>query len=233
MKILAVDDDPDVLEILKGGLQGEPRGSVELDVCETVREARAGIASGVYDVIILDIAFPDGSGLELLGELRAAGDLTPVLMLTSLVAEADIVRGLEAGADDYVTKPFQLSELRARISALVRRGRSTVLSFDDLELDRIRRTVTRDAVPINLTPIQFKLLETLVGNAGELLSTDELRRRVWGMDFDPGTTLVRTHISQLRAKLEAGGGTRIIGNVPGEGYGMMETPSVPRADTSR
>lgn len=224
MKILAVDDDLEVLRILREGLVGEPGGSVELDVCETAWGARECFASGTYDVILLDISLPDGSGLELVGELRAAGDLTPVLMLTSLAAEADIVLGLEAGADDYLTKPFHLSELGARLSALVRRGRSTVLRFDDVELDRVRRTVTRHGVPIRLTPIECKLLETLMIEPGEVTSPKALLRRVWGLEIDPGTSLVRTFITQLRAKLEAHGGARIIGNVPREGYRMIEVP---------
>ncbi len=180
---------------------------------------------GTYDVIVLDVNLPDIGGLEVAQRLRAAGDLTPIQMLTGRAEEEDVVHGLGAGADGYLTKPFSPDTLVAHIRALQRRGAmdpKRVLQFGDVEMDLTSREVHRGGRPIRLTNLEFKLLAALLKRAGEVASTEVLRREVWGLDFDPGTGLVKVHLSHLRRKLEAGGAHRIIESVPQQGYRMVE-----------
>ncbi len=197
----------------------------ECDLASTGREGLTMAQEGTYDVIVLDVNLPDIGGLEVAQRLRAAGDFTPIQMLTGLASEEDLVDGLGAGADGYLTKPVSADTLLAHVRALHRRGEmvpSTVLRFGDVRMDLTSREVHRGGLPIRLTNLEFKLLAALVKLAGEVASTEVLRREVWGLDFDPGTGVVKVHLSHLRRKLERGGAPRIIESVPRQGYRMAE-----------
>ena len=180
---------------------------------------------GTYNVIVLDVNLPDINGFEVARRLRAAGNLTPIQMLTGRDEEEDVIHGLGAGADGYLTKPFSPDTLMAHLRALQRRGEmdpKRVLQFGEVEMDLTSREVHRGGRPIRLTSLEFKLLAALVKRAGEVVSPAVLRREVWGLDFDPGTGLVKVHLSHLRRKLEAGGAPRIIESIPRQGYRMVE-----------
>lgn len=195
------------------------------DHAPTGGEGLAMARKGTYDVIVLDVDLPDIGGLEVAQRLREAGDLTPIQMLTGLADEEDVIQGLGAGADGYLTKPFNPDTLVAHLRALQRRGGMDprrVLRFGDVEMDLTSREVHRGGRPIRLTNLEFKLLAALVKRAGEVASAEVLRREVWGLEFDPGTGLVKVHLSHLRRKLEGGGAPRIIESVPRQGYRMIE-----------
>jgi two-component system OmpR family response regulator len=218
MRVLVVEDEEKVLRFLRQALEEEGH---------TVDTARDGIEAGnlahvtSYDLILLDIQMPGRDGLQLASEFRRAGLVTPILMLTSRDSTQDVVRGLNAGADDYLTKPFALDELLARVNALTRRQTGSVtgiMRYHDLELDRLQRTVKRAGKPLDLSPREFRLLEYFLLNQDRVLSRTILLEQVWGMSFDPGTNVVEAHLSNLRKKLEAGGGTRLIQTARGAGY---------------
>ena len=174
-----------------------------------------------FDAIVLDINFPGPSGFEMTERLRASGSDVPILLLTAREAERDVVRGLDAGADDYVTKPVSPEVLLARLRAITRRqdrdegmaeehGSRGILRFEDVEMDRLKRTLTKGGCRVRLTPTEFKVLEVLMLRPGVAVQRHEFFAEVWGMDFDPGTTNLAVHISHLRSKLESKGGRRII-----------------------
>ena len=222
--ILVAEDDPAIADALQRTLTHEGY---------TVRNAADGaealemLASRPADLVILDVAMPHVDGLEACRRLRQAGNRTPVLMLTARHTVGDRVEGLDAGADDYLVKPFSLDELFARIRALLRRTSLTgecppsgrdVLRVGDLELDRAGRTVSRAGQIIGLTKTEFDLLELLVHNAGIVLSRDVIYERVWGYDFETGSKSLDVYIGYLRRKLEAGGSERLLHTVRGVGY---------------
>ncbi|RMH13108.1 MAG: DNA-binding response regulator [Gemmatimonadetes bacterium] len=218
MKVLIVEDDPLVLDTV--------RQAMELDghECLVATAGNQGVEllqrEGA-DLVILDVNLPDSTGFDIAARMRAGGDQTPILMLTARSAEEDVIQGLDAGADAYVTKPFRMGELLARVRALHRRAGqpvAPVVRVGDLEIDRVERAVTRAGRPIRLTNLEFKLLDVLVRHVGEVVSRETLLEEVWGIDFDPGTGLVKVHISHLRRKLEQGGLPRIVATVQGEGY---------------
>ena len=226
--ILVAEDDPAIAEALQRALAHEGY---------TVRNAGDGaealdmLASRPADLVILDVAMPRLDGLEACRALRRSGNRTPVLMLTARHTIGDRVEGLDAGADDYLVKPFSLDELFARIRALLRRTSVTaeavapgrdVLAIGDLELDRAGRTVNRAGRAISLTKTEFDLLELLVHNAGIVLSRDVIYERVWGYDFETGSKSLDVYIGYLRRKLEAGGGRRLLHTVRGVGYVVRE-----------
>jgi two-component system, OmpR family, response regulator len=218
MRLLLVEDDLETAGYITQGLRNQG-----LSV-EHASDGDSGLAralSEAYDVIILDRLLPGRDGLALLQALRCAGRRTPVLCLTAVDGLDDRVEGLEAGADDYLTKPFFLVELIARLRALARRAAVPVptrLQGADIELDLIRRTVTRGGWPIALLPQEFKLLEYLMRNAGSVVTRSMLLENVWDIHFDPQTSVVESHISRLRAKLCPGGQTEYIRTVRGSGY---------------
>ncbi|MCL4866434.1 MAG: response regulator transcription factor, partial [Gemmatimonadales bacterium] len=182
---------------------------------------------GSYDVIVLDVMLPGKNGFQVTGALRSEGHVTPILMLTAKDSPEDVIRGLDVGADDYLTKPFDFGELLARIRALGRRtgtGQSPTLRFADLEVDRMQHSVRRGQHDIDLTPTEFRLLETLMRVPGQVVPRTEILDRVWGMSFDPGTSLIDVHVTNLRRKLESGGGARLIAAVKGVGFRMEEPP---------
>lgn len=218
MRILVVEDEARVAEFITKGLSEE--GNI-VHLAENGVEALALAAVGDYDVIVLDVMLPGKSGFEVASQLRADGDHTPILMLTAKDAREDVVQGLDVGADDYLTKPFDFEELLARLRALTRRSETVqqrLLRFGDVELDRFEHEARRHGRLLDLTPTEFKLLETLMRRPGQVIKRTELLSRVWGMNFDPGTSLVDVHMANLRKKLEKGGKPRLIETVRGVGF---------------
>jgi two-component system response regulator MprA len=183
-------------------------------------EALATVAHAPVDLIILDVLMPMLNGLDTCRALRGRGDATPVLVLTARDAIDDRVAGLEAGADDYLVKPFALRELLARVNALLRRTKPArdVVGYADLTLDLTSHTVTRAGAQVILTKIEFALLELLVRNAEQVLSYDVITDRVWGYDEAPASNALQVFVALLRRKLEADGLPRLVHNVRGVGY---------------
>lgn len=222
MRILVVEDDPKTARFLKQGLEEEGH-AVDLAV-----DGEEGSFLGhlnPYDLILLDIQLPKRTGLQLSSELRREGVETPILMLTGRDSTPDVVRGLNAGADDYLTKPFDFDELLARVNALTRRRTgpvSGVLRFGDLELDRLKRQVRRGGRLIDLSPREFRLLEYFMLHPDEVVTRVQLLEKVWDMSFDPETNVVDAHISNLRKKLEDQGAARLIQTIRGAGYVLRQ-----------
>lgn len=222
MRILVVEDDPKTARFLKQGLEEEGHA---VDVAADGDEGSYLGHLNPYDLILLDIQLPKRNGLQLSTELRREGIETPILMLTGRDATPDVVRGLNAGADDYLTKPFDFDELLARVSALTRRRGgpvSGVLHFGDLELDRLKRQVRRGAQLIGLSPREFRLLEYFMLHPEEVITRVQLLEKVWDMSFDPETNVVDAHISNLRKKLEQHGVSRYLQTVRGAGYALRQ-----------
>jgi two-component system response regulator MprA len=224
MKILVVDDEPAVRESLRRALELE---GYSVDLAGDGAEAleRFG-ANGEPDAVILDILMPRMDGLETCRRLRREGHRVPVLMLTAREEVENRVAGLDAGADDYVTKPFALEELLARIRALLRRapgGSGEVLRFADLELDPKTREVRRNGETIELTRTEFSLLELFLLNPRQVLTRSLIFERVWGYDFGPSSNSLDVYIGYLRRKTEAGGKPRLIQTVRGVGYALRES----------
>lgn len=219
MKVLITEDDAETLEYLQSGLR--ELGHVTVSATSG-REALFLAMSEEFDVIVLDRMLPELDGMAALRSLRAAGIATPVLMLTALARVEDRVEGLEAGADDYLVKPFAFSELSARLAAVCRRPvtvkAETVLKADDLELNLLRREVRRAGKRIELQPKEIQLLECLMRNAGRVVTRTMLLERVWDFHFDPKTNIVETHVSRLRSKLNEGFDRDPIETVRGAGY---------------
>lgn len=225
MRVLVVEDEATVARFLRQALEEEGHA---VDVAGDGVEAGNLAHVNPYDLILLDVQLPRMDGLQLAAELRRSGLQCPILMLTSRDSTQDVVRGLNAGADDYLTKPFALEELLARVNALTRRqlGPATgILRYQDLEMDRLRRTVRRGGKSLDFSPREFRLLEFFLLNPERVVSRTTLLEKVWDMSFDPGTNVVDAHISNLRKKLEEGDRTRLIQTVRGAGYALR------RADT--
>jgi DNA-binding response OmpR family regulator len=218
LDILVVDDQREVIDVIRTGLD-------EFGHRVTgVHDGPAGLEKATvrsFDVIVLDVNMPGMNGFEVARALRDRGVTTPILMLTARDDESDVIEGLGHGADGYLPKPFRIGELEAHLRALKRRvgmETNTVLTFDVLELDRVKREVRRDGEPVALTNIEFKLLETLMLRPGRVFSKEELLHMVWGLTFDPGTGVLNVHLGNLRGKLEAGDAPRLIRTVRGTGY---------------
>jgi two-component system OmpR family response regulator len=223
MRILIVEDDPDTAAYVSHGLTEEGH------VAEIVSDGRDGLSQAMgeeYEILVVDRMLPGLDGLSLVQALRAAGRRLPVIFLTSLGGVDDRVDGLNAGADDYLVKPFAFSELMARVNALARRpqmrGAETVLRVDDLEMDLIARKVKRGNDVIDLQPREFRLLEVLMRNKGRVLTRTMLLERVWSFHFEPKTSVVETHISRLRNKVDRPYGKELIHTVRGSGYTMHD-----------
>ena len=218
MRVLVVEDDAKAARFLVQGLEEEGHA------VDVAGDGETGTRLGLlhpYDLVILDVMLPAKDGLQVAAELRRGGITTPVLMLTARDSTADVVRGLDAGADDYLAKPFAFDELLARVRALGRRASGEPhgqLRIADLELDRIRRTVRRGNRRIDLAPREFRLLEHMMLHPEHVLTRTNLLDKVWDMSFDPGTNVVDAHISNLRKKLEEGGEGRLVHTVRGVGY---------------
>jgi len=221
VKILVIEDDAETAGYIVKGLTQE--GFV-VDHAENGRDGLVLAAGGSHDVMIVDRMLPGLDGLSVVKTIRGAGVKTPVLFLTTMSGINDRVAGLDAGGDDYLTKPFAFSELLARVNALARRPplstEQTVLRVADLEMDLIQRKVTRAGRTIDLQPREFRLLEYLVRNSGRVLTRTMLLEQVWEFHFDPNTNVVETHISRLRAKIDRPFDTELIHTVRGAGYSL-------------
>jgi len=221
MKILLIEDDSDTSAYVASGLREQGH---EVEHSATGRDGLSLAFTGGYHVMVIDRMLPAVDGLTIVKRIRAAGIKVPVLLLTTLGGINDRVEGLEAGADDYLTKPFAFAELLARVNALARRlplaEEETLLRVADLELNRLERTVTRAGKSIELQPQEFRLLEYLMRNAGQVVTRTMLLQNVWDFHFDPRTTVVETHISRLRAKIDRDFDEDLIHTVRGLGYSL-------------
>jgi DNA-binding response OmpR family regulator len=226
LDILVVEDDERTVNFLQQSLE-EDGYNVQVALDGTTALAKARGKPG-HDLIVLDIQIPEPDGLAVCSTLRQEGITTPILILTGRDSPQDIATGLDAGADDYLVKPFALVELLARVRALTRRqgaGVQGLLRVGTLELDRLKRSVRRGDRPIPLAPRQFRLLEYLMLNTGRAVSRSELLREVWNLTFDPESNLVDAHISTLRSALERDGEARLIHTVRGVGYTLKSDPA--------
>jgi two-component system OmpR family response regulator len=221
VNILLVEDDRETAEYICRGLR---EAGHSLSVAADGRDGLFRAAGGDWDLLIVDRMLPGLDGLNLVRTLRAGGATPPILFLTTLGGVGDRVRGLDAGADDYLRKPFAFAELVARVNALGRRPRGvkteSVLRVGDLELDLMKRTVRRGEKLVVLQPREFKLLEYLMRHAGEVVTRTMLLESVWDFHFDPRTNIVETHISRLRSKINREGGSELIHTVRGAGYSL-------------
>jgi two-component system response regulator MprA len=224
MNVLLVEDDPSVRGAVERALRHA--GHTPMVATDGLR-ALEQVTATPFDAVILDLGLPGLDGLEVCRRLRASGDQVPVLMLTARAAVAERVSGLDAGADDYLVKPFALDELLARLRAFERRAPTNGqarghLRFQDLVIDRDAMTCRRGDREIPLSRTEYQLLELLMANQGKVLSRDVIFDKVWGYDFGPESNSLDVYVGYLRRKLEAGGGPRIIHTVRGVGYVMRE-----------
>ena len=223
MKLLLIEDDASTAEFIRRGLVEQ--GHV-LDVADNGKDGLFLAAGGTYDALIIDRMLPGLDGLSIVKMLRATGNHTPLLMLTTMGGLDDRVEGLGAGADDYLVKPFALIELMARLAALARRPPlstvQTTLQVGELEMDLLKRVVKRAGKSIDLQPQEFKLLEYLMRSEGRVVTRTMLLEAVWSFHFDPQTSVVETHISRLRAKLDKGFAYEMIITLRGVGYRLID-----------
>jgi two-component system copper resistance phosphate regulon response regulator CusR len=222
VKLLIVEDEPKTASFLRKGLR--EHGFV-VDVAGTGYEAIRLAREFAYDLIVLDLMIPGGDGWSVLAELRRGGSSVPILVLTARDSVRDRVRGLEAGADDYLVKPFAFSELLARIRAVLRRAptrQPDVLQVADLEIDLAGQKVRRAGRKLELTPKEFQLLSLLARRAGEVVSRAVIVEQVWDVNFDPGTNVVDVHIRRLRSKVDDPFDRKLIHTVRGSGYILEE-----------
>jgi two-component system response regulator MprA len=223
VRILVVDDDLAVCRSIDRALRLE---GYEVDTVASGGEALEAVASGSPDALVLDLQLPDLDGLAVCRRIREAGDDIPILMLTARHGIDDRVQGLDAGADDYLVKPFALEELLARLRALLRRrfeGEGGVLRVGELTLDLASREAHRGARAFTLTRIEFDLLELFLRHPRQVLTREILLNKVWGFDFDSGTNSLAVYVGYLRRKTEAGGEPRCIHTVRGVGYVLRGT----------
>jgi two-component system response regulator MprA len=223
VKILVVDDERAVRESLRRALELE---GYEIELADDGLAALAALEDDEPDAMILDVLMPGLDGLEVARRIRREGSRLPILMLTARVEVDDRVAGLDAGADDYVTKPFALDELLARVRALLRRTHEDgtgKLAFGDLELDPGTREVQRGGEPIELTRTEFSLLELFMRNPRQVLTRSVIFERVWGYDFGFGSNSLDVYIGYLRRKTEVGNRPRLIQTVRGVGYALRES----------
>lgn len=219
MKFLIVEDDRAMAEFIANGLTEHGH---QVEIAHDGHDGLMLASDGAYDVLILDRMLPKLNGLGLLKALRESGVKTPVLFLTAMDSLQDRVAGLEAGGDDYLVKPFAFAELYARLNSLARRPpldeAPSVLKVQDLEMDLLRRTVTRGGQVIALQPTEFRLLEYLIRHVGKVVTRTMLLEGVWEFHFDPKTNIVETHISRLRGKIDRDFDVELIKTIRGSGY---------------
>jgi DNA-binding response OmpR family regulator len=226
MRILVVDDDQGILKLVARVLRDE---AYAVDTASTGEEARTLALVNDYDGIILDLQLGDRHGFEILQELRRNGRHTPVLLYSGRADTETIVRGLDAGADDYVVKPVSNEELRARVRTLIRRGAGSSRvgeqsSVGNLTLNRLTRRVTCSGSDVNLTSMELKLLEHLMHRTGETVTRSELHDKVWDMHFDPSSNVIDAHVARLRKKLQKAGASASITTRRGMGF-VLESVS--------
>jgi DNA-binding response OmpR family regulator len=224
MRVLVVEDEKKTASFIRKALQAE---GFAVDVCHNGAEALAAPGATPYDAIVLDIMLPGRDGLSVLRQWRQQRNSTPVLLLSARGEVNERVEGLDAGADDYLPKPFALAELSARVRALTRRGaenKSPVLSVADLTLDTVTHRAQRGGREIDLSAREYRLLEFLMRSAGRLCGRMMILEKVWDYDFDPGSNLVDVYIKRLREKVDAGFEPKLIHTARGTGYVLKEAP---------
>lgn len=222
MKILLVEDNKKVASFVEKGLREE---GYAVDVAFDGIDGALKAHVYDYDVVLLDVMLPGKSGLEIVHDLRKQAKTVPVLLLTAMDATEDVVRGLDLGADDYLTKPFTFEELLARIRALLRRGgarRTDRLMYADIEMDRLRHAASRGDKRLDLTPKEYQLLEYFMLKPEHVVRRTELLEKVWDLQFDPMSNVVDVHMANLRKKLQAGERPAVLHTVRGVGY-MLST----------
>ncbi len=222
MKILVVEDEKKVASFIKRGLEED---NYEVTLTYDGAEGFKQAMESDFSLIILDVMLPKKDGLTVIKELRAAGKRTPVLMLTARDTTDDIVSGLDAGSDDYLTKPFAFAELLARVRALVRRGeqdRGAEIHFADLRLDPVSHKVWRGATEIDLTAKEYGLLEYMIRNPNTVLSRQMIAEHVWDYAFDSFTNIIDVYVNYLRKKVDKDYSTKLIHTVRGQGYILRE-----------
>ncbi|QRQ99989.1 response regulator transcription factor [Dyadobacter sandarakinus] len=220
MKLLLIEDEPKTVQSLKQGLE---ENGYEVDIAYDGLIGRQLSRNNTYQLIISDIIIPGLNGIELCREIRSRGNETPILMLTALGTTDDKVTGLDAGADDYLVKPFEFKELLARVRALTKRGSAVahtaqVLKFADLEVSLDAKTVYRSGNKINLTAREFNLLVYLIRNQGRVISKVEIAEQVWDIDFDTGTNVIEVYVNYLRKKIDKDYPVKLIHTQFGMGY---------------
>lgn len=224
MRILVVEDNPKMARFISQGLTEHGYG---VDLSQGGHDGEQRAAAMPYDLVILDVMLSDQDGIQTCRNLRRRGIQTPVLILTALSATGDKIKGLDAGADDYLTKPFEFDELVARVRALLRRGQaqeSSRLSFADVKMDLLTRTVTRAGRKLKLTTKEFTLLEYFLRKPNRILSRTSIGEHVWDMNFDSDSNVIDVYVSMLRRKIDKGFDRRLIHTVVGSGY-MLSTDS--------
>lgn len=222
MRVLVVEDEKKTASFIRKALQAE---GFAVDVCHHGNDALAAAASAPFDGIVLDIMLPERDGLSVLKQLREQHIRTPVLLLSARGAVNERVEGLNAGADDYLPKPFVIAELVARVRALGRRGgesKSTLLQVADLRLDTVSHRAERGGKFFDLTAREFRLLEFLMRSSGRICGRMSIIEKVWDYDFDPGTNLVDVYIKRLREKIDEGFESKLLHTVRGVGYVLRE-----------
>ncbi|HSJ25809.1 MAG TPA: response regulator transcription factor [Longimicrobiales bacterium] len=222
MKLLVIDDDPLIIEFVRRGLQED---GYTVDSAVTGSEGLLCARVGKYDAVILDVGLPDASGFDIARAMRREADATPILMLTARTGTDNLVAGLDSGADDYLTKPFDLRELRARLRALTRRGgssRTEEIIIGALELDRVNHEVRIGDRTLRLTPKEYRLLEYFMLREGEVVSRSELLEKVWEMHFDPQSNIVDVHVARLRSKLRKHQAVPQLETVRGFGFRLVD-----------
>jgi two-component system, OmpR family, response regulator len=224
MRVLVVEDEKKTASFIRKALQAE---GFAVDVCHNGDEGLAAARATPFDAIVLDIMLPGRDGLSVLRQLRERQNATPVLLLSARGEVYERVEGLNAGADDYLPKPFVIAELVARVRALGRRGgesKSPVLRVADLTLDTVTREARRGGATIELTTREYRLLEFLMRSEGRICGRMAILEKVWDYDFDPGSNLVDVNIMRLREKIDAGFEPKLLHTVRGIGYVMRESP---------
>lgn len=227
MKILVVEDDRKVAGFIEQGLREE---GYAVDVAPDGEEGATLAHVYDYDLIILDVMMPKKTGYQVAAELRREGRGTPILLLTARDTTEDIVRGLDAGADDYLTKPFKFDELLARVRALVRRGgssRTELLSYGPVEMDRLKHRARVKGRVLDLSPKEFHLLEHFLIHKEDVVRRTELLEKVWDMNFDPESNVVDVHVGNLRRKLREAAGAALIQTVRGVGFRLQLPDAAP------
>ena len=230
MRVLLVEDDADIARFIRKGLMEQ---AYAVDVTATGEEALYHASEVPYDAMILDLIIPAPDGLEVCRRLRASGSPVPILMLTARDSLDEKIAGLDAGADDYLAKPFEFGELLARLRALLRRGGATVSSLvriGDLEIDTRSHRVTVEGQPLTLTTKEYSVLEYLALNSGKIVTREDIADHVWNQEFDAFSNLIEVYINRLRRHIERVSSKKLIQTVRGAGY-MLEAESVsPRHD---
>jgi two-component system copper resistance phosphate regulon response regulator CusR len=232
VRILLIEDDARVARFVARGLREQ---AYAVDVADNGEDALFQAAVNDYDAIVLDLLIPKVDGLEVCRRLRAAGARTPILMLTARDAVEDRIRGLDTGADDYLTKPFAFGELLARLRALLRRSgelRAPTLTVADLVVDTRSQRVTRAGRRIRLTTKEYALLEFLVRNAGRVMGRAEIAEHVWDDSYDPFTNLIEVYVNRLRRKVDESFATPLIHTRRGAGYVVAPVSEVDLCDTA-